>query len=145
MASLRPCAWLLATAVDLDEDTATPIAGLELSTFISEDGTRRTEVRKYKLVNRARPLDMLMQHLNGYKAHQQAPLDPGARQGSCRLIHAASGCLSSAFEWAATTESRSGLRVTGPMGVQSRVGPDHRAGLRWRASRYSAWRAARMA
>ena len=67
----------------------------------------------------------------------------GACQGSCRLIHAAIGCLS-AVECAAITESRSGLRVTGPVGVQSRVGPDQRAGLRSRALRYSAWRAARM-
>jgi hypothetical protein len=59
----------------------------------------------------------------------------GARQGSCRLIYAASGCISSAFEWSATTESRSGLRVTAPMGVQSRVVPDQRAGLRSRAWR----------
>ena len=69
---------------------------------------------------------------------------PGARQGSCRLIHAASGCLSSAVECAATTESRSGLSVTAPRGDQSRVGPDHRAGWRSRAVRYSACRAARM-
>jgi hypothetical protein len=59
--------------------------------------------------------------------------ESGARQGSCRLIHAASGCVFAGFERAATTESRSGLRVTGPMGVQSRVFPDHRAGLRARA------------
>jgi type III restriction enzyme len=72
-------------------------------------------------------------------------LSAGARQGSCRPIHAASGCLSSAVECAATSESRSGLRVTGPVGVQSRVAPDQRAGLRSRALRYSAWRAARMA
>ena len=57
----------------------------------------------------------------------------GACQASRRLIHAAIGCLSSGFEWSATTESRSGLRVTGPIGVQSRVVPDHRAGLRSRA------------
>ena len=69
----------------------------------------------------------------------------GACQVSCRLIHAASGCVSSAVECAATTESRSGLRVTAPVGVQSRVRPDHRAGLRSRALRYSSWRAARMA
>jgi hypothetical protein len=69
----------------------------------------------------------------------------GARQGSCRLIYAASGCVFSAVECAATTESRSGLRVTGPMGDQSRVAPDHRAGLRSRAWTYSACRAARMA
>ena len=59
----------------------------------------------------------------------------GARQGSCRLIYAASGCIGAAFEWAATTESRSGLRVTAPMGVQSRVVPDQRVGLRSRACR----------
>ena len=86
------------------------------------------------------------------RAHQDGDINSsaarwhaGARQGSCRLIHAASGCLSSAVECAATTESRSGLRVTGPVGVQARVAPDHRAGLRSRALRYSAWRAARMA
>jgi hypothetical protein len=79
-------------------------------------------------------------------AECQSPMLPGgARQDSCRLIHAASGCLSSAVESAATTESRSGLSVTAPRGDQSRVGPDHRAGLRSRALRYSAWRAARMA
>ena len=59
----------------------------------------------------------------------------GARQGSCRLFYAASGCISSVLEWSATTESRSGLRVTAPMGVQSRVVPDQRAGLRSRAWR----------
>ena len=41
---------------------------------------------------------------------------------------------------AATTEPRSGLRVTGPVGVQSRVAPDQRAGLRSRA-----WRVQRVA
>jgi conjugal transfer pilus assembly protein TraF len=66
------------------------------------------------------------------------PIGFGARQGSCRLIHAASGCLISAVECAVMTESRSGLRVTGPVGVQSRVAPDQRAGLRSRALRYSA-------
>jgi thiol-disulfide isomerase/thioredoxin len=74
-----------------------------------------------------------------------AALGPGARQGSCRLIHAASGCLSCASDWAATTESRSGLSVTAPTGDQLRVAPDQRSGLRSRALRYSAWRAARMA
>ena len=57
----------------------------------------------------------------------------GARQGSCRLFHAANGCISSLRSDAATMESRSGLSVTAPMGVQSRVSPDHRAGLFWRA------------
>jgi transposase-like protein len=57
----------------------------------------------------------------------------GARQGSCRLVHAANGCLGSAFMWALTTESRSGLRVTAPMSVQLRVAPDQRAGFRSRA------------
>jgi hypothetical protein len=58
----------------------------------------------------------------------------GARPSSCRFINAASGCLSSAEEWSATTEWRSGLRVTGPMGEQLRVVPDRIAGLRSRAS-----------
>ncbi len=72
-------------------------------------------------------------------------LQAGACQGSCRLIYAAKGCLRSAFMWSATTESRSGLRVTAPIGDQSRVVPDQRAGLRSRALRYSSCRAARMA
>ena len=50
--------------------------------------------------------------------------DTGARQDSCRLIHAALCCLTSI----ATTASRSGLRVTAVMGDQSRVGPVQRAG-----------------
>ena len=72
-------------------------------------------------------------------------LGSGARQGSCRLIYAASGCLSSVVKSAATAQSRSGLSMTAPMGDPSRVGPDHRAGWRSRALTYSAWRAARMA
>ena len=36
------------------------------------------------------------------------------------------------------TQSRSGFKVTGPMGDQSRVGPDHRAGFNARAVVYSA-------
>jgi len=40
-------------------------------------------------------------------AINQAP----PRQNSCRLIHAASGCLNCAFEWASTTEPRSGSTV----------------------------------
>lgn len=69
----------------------------------------------------------------------------GARQGSCRLIHAASSDISTAGELAVTTASRSGLRVTAPSGDQSRVEPDQRAGLASRARAYSAWRAARIA
>ncbi|MEO6447712.1 MAG: hypothetical protein ABIO42_00555, partial [Burkholderiaceae bacterium] len=42
----------------------------------------------------------------------------GARQGSCRLCHAANGCISSSRVAIATTESRSGFSVTAPMGVQ---------------------------
>ena len=80
-----------------------------------------------------------------YQGIQDTVRGAGACQGSCRLIYAASGRISSAFKWAATTESRSGLRVTGPTGDQSRVLPDQRAGFRSRASRYSACRAARMA
>ncbi|MCD9005683.1 hypothetical protein LDO31_05420, partial [Luteimonas sp. XNQY3] len=41
----------------------------------------------------------------------------GARQGSCRLSHAAIGCLSLSPCCVATTESRSGLRVTAPIGA----------------------------
>ena len=69
----------------------------------------------------------------------------GARQDSCRLIHAACGCLSVACDAVVTTQSRSGLSVTAPMGDQLRVCRDQRAGLRSRALAYSAWRAARIA
>jgi hypothetical protein len=58
-------------------------------------------------------------------------------QGTCRFSHAAKGCLSVACEAIVTTDSRSGLRVTAPIGVQSRVQPDQRAGLRSRAWTYS--------
>lgn len=53
----------------------------------------------------------------------------GACQGSCRVIHAASSDISTAGELSLTTQSRSGLSVTGPIGDQSRVEPDQRAGL----------------
>jgi len=43
------------------------------------------------------------------------------------------------------TESRSGLRVTEPIGDQLRVLPDQRAGFCFRARGYTAWRAARAA
>ncbi|WP_162911137.1 hypothetical protein, partial [Azohydromonas sediminis] len=52
----------------------------------------------------------------------------GARQGSCRLVHAASGCVSTHPERVLTTASRSGFRVTAAMGVQLRVTPDQRRG-----------------
>ena len=68
----------------------------------------------------------------------------GARQGSCRLIYAAIGCITFS-KWALMTQSRSGLSVTGPMGSQLRVFPDQRAGFKARACRYRSWRAARMA
>lgn len=45
----------------------------------------------------------------------------GARQGSCRFIHAASGWLSMSCECVLTMQSRSGLRVTAPMCDQSRA------------------------
>jgi PAS domain S-box-containing protein len=61
----------------------------------------------------------------------------GACQGTCRLSHAAKGCLSVACEAIVTTDSRSGLRVTAPIGVQSRVERDQRAGLRSRAWTYT--------
>jgi hypothetical protein len=64
-------------------------------------------------------------------------LRAGACQGTCRLSHAAKGCLSVACEAIVTTDSRSGLRVTAPIGVQSRVERDQRAGLRSRAWTYT--------
>jgi hypothetical protein len=70
--------------------------------------------------------------LPGYRARVT-----GACQGTCRLSHAAKGCLSVACEAIVTTDSRSGLRVTAPIGVQSRVHPDQRAGLRSRAWTYT--------
>ena len=62
----------------------------------------------------------------------------GARQDSCHLSHAAKGCLFVLPIAMATTDSRSGLSVTGPAGDQFRVWRDQRAGWRSRASAYSA-------
>jgi hypothetical protein len=53
----------------------------------------------------------------------------GACRHSCRLSHAASGCLSGRFRCAVMSASRSGLSVTAAMAFQLRVCPDHRAGL----------------
>ena len=70
----------------------------------------------------------------------------GACQGSCRLVvQAALVWVLTHRWWSATTESRSGLRVTAWIGDQFRVCRDQRAGWRWRASRYKACRASRIA
>ena len=69
----------------------------------------------------------------------------GARQGNCRLSHAATGCIASRLVCGFMTESRSGFKVTAPMGDQLRVVPDQRAGFSAWACRYKAWRAARIA
>lgn len=82
--------------------------------------------------------------LTGWE-HKRRVVALGARQDSCRLIHAAKGCLSVARDVISTTESRSGLSVTTPMGSQLRVWRDQRFGFRCRASAYSACRAARIA
>jgi len=60
------------------------------------------------------------------------------------LDQAAKGCLSALSDRGATAASRSGFKVTDAMGVQLRVAPDQRRGLRSRACWYSAWRAPRM-
>lgn len=65
-----------------------------------------------------------------------ARLASGTSQDSCRLIHATNRSMSSACMWSRTTASRSGLSVTAPTGVQSRVPRDQRAGFRSRAWRY---------
>jgi putative transposase len=58
----------------------------------------------------------------------------GACQGSCRLIHAARGCLlSSGRQPAGVAGSRSGLSVTTSMRCQLRVCRDQRRGLLSRA------------
>ena len=69
--------------------------------------------------------------LNAYKGI-------GACQASCRLFHAAIGCMSMHSECALMMESRSGLSVTAPMGDQLRVARDQRAGFSSRAWLYSA-------
>ena len=66
------------------------------------------------------------------------PRAVGARQDSCHLSHAAKGCLFVLPIAMATTDSRSGLSVTGPAGDQLRVWRDQRAGWRSRASTYNA-------
>lgn len=92
----------------------------------------------------ARSYETLGRSDEAVQAYQRV-LALGARQGSCRVIHAARSGLSTAGELSATMASRSGLRVTGPSGDQSRVEPDQRAGLASRARMYSAWRAAKIA
>ena len=71
-----------------------------------------------------------------------APSDVGACQGSCRLSYAAEAVSFSSASAALTTDSRSGLSVTAPMGCQLRVCRAQRRGLAARASRYSACRRA---
>ncbi|WP_235205857.1 DUF3304 domain-containing protein [Cupriavidus sp. SK-4] len=62
------------------------------------------------------------------------PGDRGARQGSCRLIHAAKRCFSApSLILLGTAISRSGLSVTVSIGDQSRVSHVQRRGLRSRA------------
>lgn len=80
-----------------------------------------------------------------YYFHGIRPVKLGASQASCRLGHAANGCISTLPECVWTMESRSGFRVTAPIGAQLRVVPDQRCGLRARAWRYTSWRAARIA
>lgn len=85
----------------------------------------------------------IAKHVKKAAAREQGPTkDPvnsiggGASQGSCRLIHAINCFVSSALSCLRMTASRSGLRVTAPIGDQSRVRPDQRAGFRSRAWRY---------
>lgn len=74
---------------------------------------------------------------------RRSPL--GARQGSCRLSHAAKQHLSAiAVAVAATRSLRSGFSVTTATRDQLRVPSVHRRGLRARASRYSACRRCRI-
>ena len=60
----------------------------------------------------------------------------GARQGSCRLIHAANGGLLTPARVPAMVVARSGLRVTTSMRDQSRVVRDQRRRFRSRACWY---------
>ena len=57
----------------------------------------------------------------------------GARQDTCRLSHAVIDCFALVAACASTTASRSGFKVTAPIGAQLRVARDQRAGLRARA------------
>jgi len=59
-------------------------------------------------------------------------LQGGARQGSPRISHAASSCLSAAPKCVLMIESRLGLSVTALIGDQLRVLPDQLAVLRSR-------------
>ncbi len=58
---------------ELDDETASAIAGLDVSnerakSYDSDGGSPESiQVRKYKLIDRKGPLDMLMKHLGGYK------------------------------------------------------------------------------
>ena len=58
----------------------------------------------------------------------------GARQYSCRLIHAANRLLLCGGRAFSAIALRSGFNVTAPIGVQLRVVRDHRRGWRSRAA-----------
>jgi NAD(P)-dependent dehydrogenase (short-subunit alcohol dehydrogenase family) len=85
------------------------------------------------VVDSGRPVHLLVNSAGVMATPLRRDVEAGARQGRCRLSHAANGCISSAAVAIATTESRSGLSVTAPIGVQLRVSRDQRAGLRSRA------------
>lgn len=58
---------------ELDDDTASAIAGLDTATETEGKGEDRTltYIRKYKLSDRKGYLDMLMKHLGGYKVDNE--------------------------------------------------------------------------
>ena len=106
--------------------------------------TRPTTLGKtYRLESGALQKDTAGQLVEGrYSIEEfdgvQALGELGARQDSCHLSHAAKGCLFVLPIAMVTTDSRSGLSVTGPAGDQLRVWRDQRAGWRSRASTYNA-------
>ena len=139
------------------EETQCCVTCLAEAAFMSGMGTRRPEPKRLcripALPGNAAPRHAMQQKCGANRRatrrfrarHCVCGTSTGARQATCRLIHAASGCKLRSSKCVLMMESRSGLSVTTSTGFQLRVCRDQRAGLSAWAWVYSAWRAARMA
>ena len=79
---------------ELDDDTASAIAGLEVVTERKRGESESiTTVRKYKLAERRGYLDMLMKHLDGYEADNKGKTTPFAEAlaGFMSKLHQSGG------------------------------------------------------
>jgi phage terminase small subunit len=63
---------------ELDDDTAMAVAGLDVQELRlgGEDSDGRATVKKYKLADRSKYIDMAMKHLGGYEVDNRQKTDP---------------------------------------------------------------------